>query len=78
MKTSLLTVEQAAEQLQVSKSIVYSLNEAGRLACHRIGLGRGTIRISTMDIESYLDACRHGDFVKESVPRRAKLKHIRL
>ena len=36
----LFTVEQAASQLQVSKSNVYSLIERGKLACHRIGVGR--------------------------------------
>ena len=31
MNSPLLTVEQAAEMLQVSKSIIYSLVESGRL-----------------------------------------------
>ena len=42
-------VSQVAEKLNVSESIVYALIDAGRLACHRIGLGRGTIRVSTED-----------------------------
>jgi len=54
----MLTVEQAADQLQVSKSIVYSLIEAGKIACHRIGLGRGTIRMSQDDLDQYLESCK--------------------
>ena len=78
MNATLFTVEQASEQLQVSKSIIYALVESGKLACHRIGMGRGTIRISHSDIQSYLESCRYGEFVEEPVPRRTKLKHIRL
>ncbi|MCB9950051.1 MAG: helix-turn-helix domain-containing protein [Planctomycetaceae bacterium] len=75
----LLTVEQAATQLQVSRSVVYALVERGKLACHRIGLGRGTIRIAQSDLDTYLESCREGDRIEEpTAPRRAKLKHIRL
>ena len=75
----LFTVEQAASQLQVSKSNVYSLIERGRLACHRIGVGRGTIRISQEDFDAILQSCHQGEFVEEQVvPRRTKLKHIQL
>lgn len=54
----MLTVDQAASQLQVSRSLVYSLIEAGKLKCHRIGTGRGTIRLSPADIELFLASCR--------------------
>lgn len=54
----MLTVKQVAERLQVSKSIVYALIDAQRLPCHRIGLGRGTIRISETDLGVYLDQNR--------------------
>ena len=50
----MLTVTQVAERLQVSRSIVYALIDARKLSCHRIGLGRGTIRISESDLDAYL------------------------
>lgn len=79
MTGSLYTVDQAAAKLQVSKSIIYGLVESGRLACHRIGLGRGTIRFSGDDLKMYLDAIRHATWErKPKVKRRSKLKHIRL
>lgn len=75
---SLMTVKQAADQLQISESCVYALIENGKLACHRIGIGRGTIRISDLDLENYLQSCRHCEFVKVNPPRRRKLRHVRL
>jgi len=79
MLPTLLTVEQAAAHLQVSRSIVYSLIECGKLACHRIGLKRGTIRIAVADLDAYLESCRQGECVEEPpIPRRTKLKHIKL
>lgn len=77
--TSLLTVAQVAGLLGVSTASVYAMVEAGRLACHRIGLGRGTIRISEADLEDFLDACRCGPPAPR--PRRlarGPLKHLRL
>ncbi|MEZ6063932.1 MAG: helix-turn-helix domain-containing protein [Planctomycetaceae bacterium] len=79
MNETFLTVEGAANYLQVSRSIIYALIEAGKLACHRIGLGRGTIRISQHDIEAYLESCRQGDVTPPPpLPPPQKLKHIRL
>ena len=46
-----LTVKQVAQRLNVSPSIVYQLLDSGRLSCHRIGKGRGTIRINESDLE---------------------------
>ena len=74
-----LTVSAVAERLSVSASLVYQMIESGKLAHHRIGTGRGTIRISETDLESYLAECHH-----ELQPPTAKsscksrLKHIRL
>ena len=78
MNDSLLTVKQASERLQVSPSMVYALIENGKLGCHRIGLGRGTIRISQSDMESYLAECRQTAAVHPTVVRRRRLRHIRL
>jgi len=76
----MLTVSDVAERLSVSSSLVYQLVESGKLSHHRIGTGRGTIRISESDLKSYLSDCHAVAQTKQSVarPRRAKLKHIRL
>jgi excisionase family DNA binding protein len=45
-----LKVGEAAKMLQVSADAVYSLCETGKLKHHRIGNGRGTIRILPADL----------------------------
>ena len=47
-----------AERLRVSPQCVYQLVETGRIVAHRIGVGRGTIRISGDDLDAYLESCR--------------------
>ena len=77
----MLTVRDIATELKVSESSVYALIESGRLACHRIGNGRGVIRVHEADLETYLNSCRVNtkkDGEKPvRVPRR-RLKHIEL
>ncbi|WP_261343820.1 helix-turn-helix domain-containing protein [Bythopirellula goksoeyrii] len=58
-----------ARQLKMSESLVYQLIEQGRLASHRIGNGRGRIRISEKDLLDYLSGCREEKLI---VPRRIK------
>jgi excisionase family DNA binding protein len=53
-KSDLLTVRQAAAQLNVSQRTIYDLVESGRLKCQRIGIGRGTIRIRSRDLDGCL------------------------
>jgi excisionase family DNA binding protein len=75
----MLTVSDVATRLHVSKSIIYQLIESGMLPCHRIGIGRGTIRVSESDLDAYLDSCREGPpEPRDRRPRRARLKHIKL
>ena len=69
----MLTVKQVAERLNVSQSIIYSLIDAGQIVCHRIGLGRGSIRIAEDDLARYLKSCRNAD--SSNGP---KLRHINL
>lgn len=80
MAKTLLTVQEAAVRLKVSKSSVYALIDSGQLACHRIGMRRGTIRVSEQDLDAFLEACHVG--VLEQQPsasgRKLKLKHIQL
>jgi excisionase family DNA binding protein len=56
-----MTVKAAAERLEISPSLVYALCAAGKLRCHRIGLGRGCIRIDEEQL---------ADFLGKSVPVR--------
>ena len=53
-----MKVREAAQRLEVSTSIVYGLCAQGRLPHVRVGLGRGTIRISEDDLKSFLESCR--------------------
>lgn len=41
----MLTVKQVAAQLTISATRVYQSIASGKLACHRIGIGRGAIRV---------------------------------
>ncbi len=75
------SVAQVAEQLKVSHQIVYALIEAGKLACYRIGLGRGTIRVSNEQLQLYLDAVRvdalkYRQGVKRNYLSSKRLKHL--
>ena len=74
----LLTVRDTAERLNVSRNCVYQLVDAGKLACHRIGIGRGAIRITEEDIETYLASCRVEKLEPPRRVTRLKLKHLKL
>lgn len=78
--SDLLTVPQVAARLSVSPSLVYQMIESGKLGHHRIGNGRGTIRVSQTDLEAYLSASHSGVEPQQRTVRRPKkrLKHIRL
>ncbi len=75
---NLLTVREVAEILRVSPSLVYQLVETRKLACHRIGSRRGTIRITASDIQDYLSECRHARQDQAPKPPRPRLKHLKL
>ena len=73
------SVKQVADQLSVSASLVYQLVESGRLACHRIGTGRGAIRISHDDLQAYIASCRvEQRQERRPAPPRPRLKHLKL
>jgi excisionase family DNA binding protein len=78
----LLSVQQVASRLGISRGSVYELVKTRRLAAHRVGSGRGTIRISEGDLRDYLGRCRTGgEEVRErlvGVPSRRALKHIKV
>ena len=54
----LLTAKEVSRRLRVSTSLIYQLIESGKLGCHRIGNGRGAIRIRPEDVTNYLQSCR--------------------
>ena len=58
--TPMLTVREVADHLRVSPSCVYGLIGRGLLACHRIGLGRGTIRVTAEQLARFLDRATAG------------------
>ena len=72
-----LTIAEVAERLRVSLACAYGLVENGKLSCFRIGLGRGTIRVSEEQLEAYLTRSeKRGTSGGTPVP--VKLKHITL
>lgn len=76
----LLTVRDVAKYLNVSPSCVYQLIETGKLPHHRIGTGRGAIRVRQDDLDTYLASCRM-EQIQPDKPRRAarqKLKHLKV
>ncbi len=75
----LLTVGEVAERLNASRSFVYQLVESGRLVAHRIGTGRGAIRVSEEDLASFLEASRQAVAGKNEAPEppKRRLRHLR-
>ncbi len=55
-----MTVKQAAERLEISVSLAYSLIEEGRITCRRIGREgrRGKISIREEDLERFLESVK--------------------
>ncbi len=51
----MLTVSEVAARLKVCRSTIYNAVESGVLPHHRIGLGRGAIRISEEQLERFLE-----------------------
>lgn len=76
----MLTVKQVAQRLNVSQSCIYQLVETGKIPHHRIGLGRGAIRFTESNIESFLGDSEHQASGERAKPRptRQKLKHLEL
>jgi excisionase family DNA binding protein len=78
-----LTVKEVASELSVSATCVYQLIASGKLTCHRIGVGRGAIRIAAQDLAGFVESCRRGEKQTESVHRQAagarpRFKHLGL
>lgn len=67
----MLTVKQVAQQLGISRSLVYGLCSEGKIRHERHGLGRGCIRIPLEALDQYRQECVRQ---REGVP----LTHIHL
>lgn len=76
----LLTVKEVACRLKLSESLVYRLIERKQIACHRVGTGRGRIRITSSDLEDYLQRCKQGveKTQNRKTRQRYQLKHLKL
>lgn len=58
-KPRFLTIEQAAEELNVKSSLIRGLIKTGELRAIQVG-GRGMWRVGRQDVEDYIaDAYRH-------------------
>lgn len=55
-----MTVQQAAQKLEISVSLAYSLVAEGRLPCRRIGRKgrRGKIIVSEEDLKAFLESVK--------------------
>jgi excisionase family DNA binding protein len=78
----MLTVKDVAAALNLSPTCVYQLVGTGKLPCHRLGVGRGAIRIDESDLAAFLESSRSQ---KPSSPPTSKrvtghqmFKHLRL
>lgn len=77
----MLTVRQAASRLNVSEKTVRNLVSCGKLAHHRIGAGRGVIRISEQALNQHLADSEVRESSPPTSPKRRErrtLRHISL
>jgi len=75
-----LTVKQAAERLGVSSQVVYALCASKALRHSRVGLRRGTIRISEEALAQYLKGREVGTAAPPPTPPPRpsfKFSHLR-
>jgi excisionase family DNA binding protein len=72
----MFTVQEVAEKLNVSPATVYDAVASGELPHHRIGRGRGTIRVSEEQLRAYLRRTEMGRAEVISPAPHVKLKHL--
>ncbi|MEM8667416.1 MAG: helix-turn-helix domain-containing protein [Planctomycetota bacterium] len=70
----MLSVKEVAGLLSVSPKTVYALIRSGIIKSHRVGAGRGVIRVSSKQLDTYLQSSESAPAVVEnhSKPRRRK------
>jgi excisionase family DNA binding protein len=71
-------VKEAAVRLEVSPATVYGLVAAGKLRCHRVGLGRGAIRISEEHVAEFLAHCTSKVSDEKPSAQMLRLRHIKV
>ncbi len=69
------TVKEVAAILGVNPKTVYLVIRSGRLRCHRIGNGRGTIRISDAQLAEYMGNCEQTEPTTRT-PAKLQLRHL--
>ena len=74
----MLTVKETAQRLNVSIATVYALVAANKLRCHRIGIGRGVIRVDPTDIDDFLESTRSEGTVQDAPAPQRPLRHLKL
>lgn len=72
----LLTVKEMAAALRISATTAYQLVESGKVPCHRVGTGRGSIRINQEDLDLYVEQCRSVPKPTRKKPVNVRLKHL--
>ena len=90
-EVDLMTVREVSRLLRLSDGAVYALCKSGRLPHHRLGHGKGAIRISRSDVLAYLRQCKEGAALppvngppvvspapKGQLPSVGGFKHLRL
>jgi len=55
---NVLTVKEVAERLKVSQACIYQLVAEGLLPAVRIGIGRGVIRFTEEDLQTFMTDSR--------------------
>jgi excisionase family DNA binding protein len=75
MSPELLTPDEVAAELRLSRSAVYALCEAGKLRHLRAGVNRGRIRIPRRALAEYLNQAEAAPPVIE--PRRTRTAPVR-
>jgi excisionase family DNA binding protein len=66
-----MRVKEVAERLEVSADTVYALIQSRKLRCIRVGVGRGTIRITEEHLAEFMAGAEQGP--KPAAPARPKL-----
>ncbi len=76
----LLTIAEVAARLRLGRTTAYQLVQQGHLAAHRVGKGRGTIRVTEEDLNAYLASCREQNESSGRAPKPQprRLRHLRL
>jgi excisionase family DNA binding protein len=71
------TIADISDLLKISQSNAYALVETGKLVAHRIGVGRGTIRVSEDDLQEFLGQSRSQREPEVATPT-SRSKHFKI